>query len=417
MKYIIEGGKRLEGSLIASGNKNSTFPCMAAALLTDQEVVIKNVPQIRDTEILLQILEAIGVSINRSGSTVILKAASLTSELPKELTSKLRGSVVLAGAILSRLKKVQFFHPGGDVIGIRSIDVHLRGFEVLGAKVKRDDLKYTISSRESSKRNLEIFFPMTSVTGTENLILASVLKPGITTLKNCTSEPHIVDLCQMLISMGANIEGVGSDKLIIKGAKMLKGTTFKLGVDTLEVGTYAIAAAVSKGSIDVLGLDRTDLNPILVPLADFGLKFKKIPGGLNFYSEKLTAIPKLTTNIWPGFPTDMMSLVIVLATQAKGVTLCHDWIYESRMFFTDKLIAMGANITIADPHRVLVYGPSKLRGRELETPDIRAGMALVLAALIASGKSVINRAELIERGYEDVVEKLTGLGALIEAID
>jgi len=220
----------------------------------------------------------------------------------------------------------------------------------------------------------------------------------------------------MLIKMGVGLKGIGTDTLEIKGASKLNGTVFSIRADYIEIGTYAIAAAITGGDITVTGLDDTDLDPVLFPLEKFGVQIDQKKESIRFTAKKLTAIPILTTNVWPGFPTDLMSVFIVLATQSSGVTLCHDWMFESRMFFTDKLLSMGANITIADPHRVFVYGPDELRGRELESPDIRAGMALVLAALVASGQSVVNKAELIERGYEDVVEKLQSLGADIKRI-
>ena len=329
--------------------------------------------------------------------------------------TKLRGSIVLVGSILSRVGKVIFYHPGGDIIGRKSIDTHLEGFKLLGASIKKDDVKYTLSL-ESKSGEVSIFLTEASVTATENLILASVLGKKLVLLRNCAKEPHIVDLCRMLTQMGAKIEGVGSDSLKITGVEKLSGTKYRIGIDFIEVGTYAVAAAITGGKIKIDEIDATDLEPILFALKEFGVNYE-INKGITFWANRLKSPKKLTTNIWPGFPTDLMSVAIVLATQSKGVMLCHDWMYESRMFFVDKLISMGANITLADPHRVFIYGPTKLKGRNLETPDIRAGMALVLAALVAKGKSTINQAELIERGYEDVLGKLRSLGAEIERSD
>lgn len=415
MKYIINGGHRLDGTVRISGNKNSVFPCVGAALLTSDEVTLENIPSLKDTEVLIQILKKLGVSAQKEGSTLKIKALDLRRfSLPEDLMIKLRGSVVLAGAILGRFGRVNFYHPGGDVIGRRSIDTHLEGFKALGATVKKNNLKYSIFNLSQTNGDCDIFLSEASVTATENLILASVLGQRQVVLRNAAKEPHIADLCKMLVQMGAQIEGAGCDTLTIKGVSSLRGTTFRIGEDFIEAGTYAVAAAVTGGEVKIEGItDASILDPLIMPLKSFGIKIENIDGGVKVYPSKLKSVPLLVTNIWPGFPTDFMSVAIVLATQCKGVTLCHDWMYEGRMFFTDKLITMGAKITLADPHRVLVYGPDKLRGRSLATPDIRAGMALVVAALAAKGKSVINQAELIERGYEEVVEKLKSLGAEI----
>lgn len=417
-KIIIQGGAKLKGTIKISGNKNAVFPCIAAALLTSEKVILKNVPNITDTQILVEILQVLGVKIKMGGDTLEIEAKNInTTELPETLTNRLRGSILLAGALLSRKGKVTFSHPGGDIIGKRSIEVHLDGFSQLGSKVKTSDRHYTVTAGSTASLERKIFLEFPSVTGTEILVLAAARKSGVTTLKNCTQEPHVVDLCKMLTAMGAVIEGIGTSTLVIKGVEELSGTEYTLGADYIEFGTYAVAAGLTGGEIEILGCEDLDTDPIIWPLQKMGLKIE----GNRFItrsSKKLSTVPwDLRTNIWPGFPTDLMSVMIVLATQANGVSLLHDWIYESRMFFVDKLISMGAHITIADPHRVLVYGPSKLMGRNLETPDIRAGMSLVLAALVARGQSTIHRAELIDRGYEDVVGKLTTLGANIQKVD
>lgn len=415
MKYIIEGGKKLIGEMQISGNKNAVFSSVAACLLTKEEVVLENVPQIRDSEVLIQIIKKIGVKVRQDGSTLYIQASELRqSFLPKELVVKLRGSIVIIGSLLGRLGRATFYHPGGDIIGKRSIETHLEGFKALKVEIKREDLKYSLHVSDNDEEDVSFFLPEASVTAVQNLVLFSVIGKRTVTLKNCPKEPQIVDLCKLLVQMGANISGAGSDTLIIKGVEQLHGTKFRLGIDYIELGTYAIAAAVTDGRITVSGLDNTDLEPVLLPLRRVGVMIEVKDYEITFSAGQLKSIPKLTTNIWPGFPTDMMSVAIVLATQCKGMTLCHDWMYESRMFFVDKLITMGANVSLADPHRVFVYGPSKLKGRELDTPDIRAGMALVLAALAAKGKSIIHRAELIERGYEDATSKLRSLGANIE---
>lgn len=417
MKYVITGGKQLNGKIRVSGNKNSVFPCIAAALLTDEEVILENVSHVKDSEVLIQIVKKLGVSAKVEGSTVKLRAVSIRHHtLPENLVTKLRGSIVLVGALLSRVGKVKFWHPGGDLIGQRSIDVHLAGLKALGADIKKSNLAYLITyGKKAPPEVMDIFLREASVTATENLILASVLGKHVVILRNCAKEPHVIDLCKLLAQMGAEIHGSGGDTLKIWGVDKLSGTKFAVGMDYVEVGTYMIAAAITGGKLEIEGIDETEMNPVFMPLKEFGIRVEHKDKSIIVWADRLKSPDKLTTNIWPGFPTDLMSVVMVLATQSKGVILCHDWLYESRMFFVDKLISMGASIILADPHRVLINGATKLKGRRLDTPDIRAGMALVLAALVAKEQSVINQSELIERGYEDVVGKFKSLGADIES--
>ncbi len=418
-KYIIEGGKKLQGKMKISGNKNSILPCLAACLLTDQEVTLHNVPNISDVEVFLEILKFLGAKVEKKDNWVKICCLKINKHnLPEDFASKLRASVLLVGPLLARVGKVSFSHPGGDVIGKRSITTHLAGFEKIGFEFKINDLKYVGERSKKTSVDLAVFLEEASVTATENLLLGATLGQSQITLKNCATEPHVVDLCNLLIQMGANITGVGSSTLVVRGVSKLGPADFTIGSDYIELGTYAAMAAFTSGQIEITNGCLDDLEPILLPLQNMGLKFSCLSNNLiTVSSGKIVALPKLNTNIWPGFPTDLMSVMIVLATQARGVSLMHDWMYESRMFFVDKLISMGAHIHIADPHRVFISGPTKLSGRNLETPDIRAGMALVLAALVAKGQSVINRAELIERGYENVVEKLTKLGANIKRLE
>lgn len=419
-KYIIEGGVRLKGEIKISGNKNSVLPCMAAALLTEETVTLKNCPKIADVQVFLELLRSLGVEIIEGADGEIkLKAKQISTDiLNKELMVRLRASVLLVGPLLARLGKVEFYHPGGDIIGKRSIETHLKGFKSLGYEFEKEDKRYLGKRTRHVSEDVEIFLDEPSVTATENLVLAAVLGKGKTIIKNCAMEPHVVDLCNLLLKMGAKIEGVGSTTLIIHPKEKLNGTEFKIGQDYVEIGTYAIAAAITSGNLILTNCNLEDLEPIFLPLEEFGVKLEKYgTDKIKVSADHLKSIEKLSVRPWPGFPTDLMSVFIVLATQSEGVTLLHDWMYESRMFFVDKLISMGASIIIADPHRVLVHGPSKLIGRELETPDIRAGMALVLASLCAKGTSVINKAELIERGYEDVVGNLSRLGVNIQRLD
>lgn len=417
--YIIEGGVPLKGEVSISGNKNSVFPCIAAALLTNEEVVLENIPDIADVKVMIDILNSLGVVTGFENHNLTINANGITEhKIPEELSRKLRGSVVLVGALLSRFGKVEFSHPGGDIIGRRTIKPHLEGFEKLGFEVRVRDLSYSIKRNRSLKDTVTFFLEEPSVTATENLILASVKSEGKTVLKNCAKEPHIVDLCKMLVKMGANISGIGESSLTILGVKNLAGTNFAIGPDYIELGTYAVASVVTKGQIEIKNCSLDDLEPIALPLQKMGIHLEqKGDNKIHVWNSRLKPYGHLKVNVWPGFPSDFMSPIILLSTQVEGVSLLHDWMYESRMFFADKLISMGAHITIADPHRVLVSGPTKLYGREVESPDIRAGMTLVLAALVAEGRSVIQKAELIERGYEDVVGKLQSLGARIERLD
>lgn len=419
-KYIIEGGVRLRGEVKISGNKNSVLPAMAACLLTDEEVILKNCPNIADVQVFMELLRGLGVDVSTlNDGEIKLRAKEISGDvLPKELTSRLRAAVLLVGPLLGRLGKIEFYHPGGDIIGKRSIDTHLKGFKSLGYEFEREDKRYLGKRTRHVSEETSIFLDEPSVTATENLILAAVLGKGETTIKNCAEEPHVVDLCNLLNKMGAKITGVGSSTLVIKPVEKLNGAQFTISQDYVEIGTYAVAAAITYGSITLTNCTLEDLEPIVIPLEEFGVRIQKYGDNkIKVSAETLRSVERLHVRPWPGFPTDLMSVFIVLATQAPGVTLLHDWMYESRMFFVDKLINMGASIIIADPHRVLVHGPSKLVGRELETPDIRAGMALVLASLVARGTSVINKAELIERGYEDVVGNLSRVGVNIKRIE
>lgn len=412
----IIGKKRLTGKVTVAGNKNSVLPIMAACILTEDECVIENVPKISDVGVMAKLLEVCGAKVSGVGSAkLVISAKNIHSaEFPSALTEKLRASVLLLGPVLSRVGKITIGYPGGDIIGRRPLDTHIQALEALGAKTKQENDVFIAQTVKLKGANF--FLEEASVTATENAIMAAVLAQGETTIKRAASEPHIVDLCQFLIKMGANISGVGSNVLFIKGVSKLTGTSYSIRPDHIEVGTFAILAAVTEGKIEISPIVTEDLNMILLTLEKFGVDFKVEDDTLTVSDGKLNAVEKVTTDVWPGFPTDLMAPMIVLATQAHGVTILHDWMYESRMFFVDKLLSMGAKVEIADPHRVLVYGPADLRGQRLDTPDIRAGIALVIAALCARGKSRIDKAELIERGYENIVERLSALGAQIKEV-
>ena len=321
---------------------------------------------------------------------------------------------MLLAPVLARLGKIEMGFPGGDIIGRRPLDSHIQVLTSMGAKIKEEnDL---IHATADGFQGVEIFLQEASVTATENALIAASVAKGLTTIKRAAQEPHVIDLCHFLQKMGAQIEGVGTSILRVNGVNNLSGANHRVRPDNVEVGTFAILAALTHGKIEIYPIITQDLDMILLILKKFGAKFKISDDKLTIEDSKLNAVEKVVTDIWPGFPTDLMAPMIVLATQAKGMTILHDWMYESRMFFVDKLLSMGAKVEIADPHRVFVYGATKLRGQVLDTPDIRAGIALVIAALIAKGKSTIERAELIERGYENIVERLSALGAKIKRI-
>lgn len=416
MKFEITGGAKLAGKIKVAGNKNAVLPAMAAALLTGEKITLLNVPIIGDVEVMGQLLTQIGVEITGIGTSKLEIQAKNIREINLDpvSVSKLRAAILLSGTLLVRTGKFSMRHPGGDIIGRRGVDTHLEALETLGAKIIKDSDNYS-GSIGKFKAN-KIFLTEASVTATENTLMVAALKPGKTVIKNAASEPHVADLAKMLTKMGAKITGVGSNLLEVYGVKRLTGVEFEVGPDYIEAGTLAVAAAVTSGDIEIEGVNLDDMEMILLTLAKIGVNFTPAANSLVIKPSKLTAAAKIDSGLYPAFPTDLMSAIIVLATQAQGVTLLHDWLYESRMFFVDKLISMGADVTICDPHRVLVSGPTKLRGQELDTPDIRAGIALVIAAMAAEGKSIINRVELIDRGYEKIEERLSKLGAKIKRI-
>lgn len=416
-KFIVKGNAKLSGKVKAAGNKNSVLPIMAAALLAKDASTLENVPHISDVKIMADLLRLTGVEIKFHTNSKLTVNPSKVKRIdyPNSLTEKLRASVTLLGPIVARVGYIKMGYPGGDIIGRRPLDTHFQVLEALGAKVKRDENYFEVTAQKLE--GCEIFLQEASVTATENAIIAASAARGQTIIKRAASEPHVVDLCEFLIKMGAIIEGVGSNVLKITGSSNLYGTTHTIRTDHIEVGTFAILAAVTKSRVDISPIIKGDLDMTLLTLKKFGVKFEIAGDILKIFPSKLTAVEKVVTDVWPGFPTDLMAPMIVLATQAEGVTILHDWMYESRMFFVDKLLSMGAKVDIADPHRVFVYGPRKLHGQKLDTPDIRAGIALVIAALAAGGKSEIDKVELIERGYENIVDRLSALGAKIERIN
>lgn len=412
-KLKIFGGKKLSGEVKVAGNKNSVLPIIAACLLSEEESTVENIPNISDVDVMIELVKLCGAKVNRRKTALVINPKSIREvEFPKELTSKLRASVVLLAPLLARVGKIKMGYPGGDTIGRRSLDAHIQVLKSLGTKIEVEN-EYIIASASKLKGS-DIFLQEASVTATENVLIAASTAQGETTIKRAACEPHVVDLCQFLIKMGAQIDGIGTPTLKITGAANLFGANHTVRSDHIEVGTFAILASIASKKIEIYPVIKEDLDMILLTLKNFNVDFELVSDKLIVYGSKLKSQEKVVTDVWPGFPTDLMAPMIVLATQAQGITILHDWMYESRMFFVDKLLSMGAKVEIADPHRVFVYGKTNLHGQTLDTPDIRAGIALVIAALIAKGESTIERAELIERGYENIVERLSALGARIE---
>ncbi len=425
-ELVIEGRHPLSGTVIPSGNKNAAFPLISAALLTDQPVVLHNLPHIGDVGSMLDIVADLGVEVTyQDDHTVRLQAVSVRKVMPDpELFGDIRGALVLMGALLAREGQVTLPRPGGDQIGRRRIDTHLLALQQLGATRSNDD-QLSLTARQL--RGADILLDEASVTATENAVLAAATAEGTTIIRNAASEPHAQDLCLMLNQMGADIEGISSNTLTIQGTRTLKGTDFALGSDYLEVGSYIGLAAVTGGEVLIKNAAPEHLRMTLLVFERLGVR-PQIRGNdlwvsadqsLEIVPDLGDAIPKIDDSPWPGFPADMMSAGIVVASQSTGTVLFHEKMFESRLFFVDKLIGMGARIVLCDPHRCLVQGPSQLHAESqgISSPDIRAGMALLIAALCAKGTSRIRNIGQIDRGYERVAEKLQALGARIERVD
>jgi UDP-N-acetylglucosamine 1-carboxyvinyltransferase len=423
-RYEIEGKRSLKGSVKASGNKNAALPCLAAALLTEEPVLLRNIPEIEDTQVMLQVLARLGARVEKDGENAwrITAAALSTCQIPREESKKIRASILLAGPLLARCGDVVLPPPGGDVIGRRRLDTHFLAFRALGAAVKIDGV---ISVKAKKLAGADIFLDEASVTATENALMAAVLARGRTVIRNAASEPHVQDLCRLLCAMGARIEGIGSNILVIEGVERLHGAEFSIGSDYIEVGSFIGLAAVTGSELEIRNVDAEHLRMTRIAFGKLGITWEADGASLLVSArQKLEVcpdmggmIPKIDDAPWPGFPTDLMSIMLVAATQVTGTVLIHEKMFESRMFYVDKLIGMGARIVLCDPHRAVVSGPSDLKASDLTSPDVRAGMAMVIAALCAEGKSVIHNVYQIERGYEKLVPRLTALGASIRAVE
>ncbi len=414
-KFLIQGGTPLSGEIAVAANKNAVLPMMAASLLTDEDCYLDNVPAIADVATMAEILQELGAEVAfLPENRVRINCSGATSFHPSELlVERLRASIVLMGPLLARFGRANMHHPGGDAIGTRSIGTHIHALEGMGATFEVGDNFY-LARMNGIPCKRHIFLNEASVTATENAMLLAASQPGLTTIRNAAGEPHVANLAIQLGAMGAHIEGAGSNVVTVEGCSNLKGASAPIWPDHVEAGTFAALAAACRGTVRITNVIPDHLDMILLVLEQMGVDFRLEGNMMEVRPADLRAAPKIQTGIWPAFPTDLASIFIVLATQARGMTLVHDWMYEARMFFVDRLLQMGANIVLADPHRAVVSGPSDLRGREISSPDIRAGIALVMAALIATGESEIDRIELIDRGYERIDERLQALGARIE---
>jgi UDP-N-acetylglucosamine 1-carboxyvinyltransferase len=417
-RFIIHGQRPLSGTAGIVGNKNAALPMLAACLLTDEPVKLSGVPQILDVAVMLDLLVSLGVSVERSGDAVRLCAARIRRrKLEPELCRRVRSSILLAGPLAARHGRAELPPPGGDVIGRRRVDTHLHGLRELGIQT---EFGRSYVFRRRQLRGAEILLDEASVTATENLLMAATLAPGVTTLHNAACEPHVQNLGELLCKMGARISGLGTNRLRIEGVEKLGGAEHTVGPDLIELGSYLAAVAATGGELTVRGaVPPLELAVIAKAFRKLGVSWTATGEGLRLAARKALTIrkdfggmiPKIEDGAWPAFPSDLMSVALVLATQARGSVLFFEKMFESRMYFVDRLLEMGAHIVQCDPHRVVVSGPARLHGTRQTSPDIRAGMALIIAALCAKGESVIENAQMVDRGYERLDDKLRALGA------
>jgi UDP-N-acetylglucosamine 1-carboxyvinyltransferase len=419
--FVIEGGHRLSGTITPVGNKNAALPLLAACLLSDQPLTLHNVPDIGDVRVKLQMLAGLGVEATwLSSSTLRLHAANVTSSQPDvALAKRIRTSILLAGPLLSRTGRAVLARPGGDSIGHRRLDTHFIALRSLGASLNVTKDAYELSAKRL--RGTTLFLDEMSVTGTEQAIMAAVLAEGTTTIANAASEPHVQDVCRCLVAMGAQISGIGTNTITIQGVDRLHSAEYTLGPDYMEVGSFIGLAAVTRSSLRIANARPEEHRMTRIMFGRLGVQWEDdgqdivIPGDqeLRVQDDLHGVVPKIDDSPWPGFPPDLMSIALVIATQAHGTVLIHQKMFDGRLFFVDKLLGMGARVILCDPHRAVVVGPAKLYGEKLTSPDIRAGMALVIAALCASGTSVISNIAQIDRGYQRIEERLSALGAHI----
>jgi UDP-N-acetylglucosamine 1-carboxyvinyltransferase len=420
-RFVVEGGRRLEGAIRPGGNKNAALPILAACLLTDDAVTLRNLPDIQDVRVMLQILEGIGATVERLEPNVVrVQASGEVSSSPNvELSKKIRASILLAGPLLARCGSVAVAKPGGDAIGRRRVDTHLLALETLGAQIEVSAYEYRMSAQ--TLRGKKMFLDEASVTATENAIMAAALAEGTTTIYNAAAEPHVQDLCRFLNLLGAQVEGIATNSLTINGVDTLHGGDFTIPSDHIEVGSYIGLAAVTRSELLIEDAVPEHMYAVRHMLEKLGVDIKIEGDNIRVPREQElrvrydigAAVPKIDDGPWPLFPADLLSIMIVVATQAEGTAMIFEKMFESRLFFTDKLISMGARIILCDPHRAIIVGGGRLLGAEISSPDIRAGMALLLAALCAKGESIIHNIHQIDRGYERIEERLNRIGARI----
>ena len=424
VQFIVEGGQRLAGTITPAGNKNAALPIVAAALLTDQPVQLLNVPRIRDIETMVELVRSTGAECVWTGDNALRVHARevRAADLDPMLCARIRASILLAAPLLARCGSVTLSPPGGDVIGRRRLDTHFHVLHALGAEYELGE-KFTFHTK--ALKGADVFLDEPSVTATENALIAAVAAEGTTILRNAASEPHVQDLAKFLVALGAEIEGIGSNVYTIHGGRTLHGTSYTIGPDHIEVGSFIGLAAVTRSTLRIANAGVVHLRSLLMGFERLGISCQIEGDDLLVPAEQSRVIqgdlgghvPKIEDQPWPAFPADVMSIAIVTATQCEGMILMHEKMFESRMYFVDKLVAMGARIVLCDPHRAIVSGPTRLRGNTVESPDIRAGMAMLLAALCAEGVSTINNATQIERGYENIESRLGALGARIKRVE
>jgi UDP-N-acetylglucosamine 1-carboxyvinyltransferase len=423
-KFLIDGGVPLSGTLVPAGNKNAALPILASAVLTDDEVVVRNVPRIRDVDAMLEILRSIGVDVLWRGPNEISLCAAGVDEvaIEEELAERIRASFLLAGPLLARFHRAIMPPPGGDVIGRRRLDPHLDAFRAMGAAVECG--REIVLTAPGALKPTDVFMDEPSVMATENVLMAAALTPGTTVIGNAACEPHVQDLARMLLKMGADIQGIGSNVITVNGAARLHGCEHEVAPDHIEIGSFMALAGVTGGELRIKDTVPSDLRMIRLVFSSMGLRSELdgndvvVPGGQKLVTSSDVGgyKCKVQDGPWPAFPADLTSIAVALATQAEGSILVHEWMFENRLIFTDKLILMGADIVLCDPHRAIITGPRRLRGERVESPDIRAGMAMLLAALCADGRSEIGNIRQIDRGYERIDERLRELGARIERV-
>ena len=424
-KFIIEGGTPLAGTIVPAGNKNAALPALAACLLTREEVVLRNIPRIADVDAMLELLRLLDVKVEwRDENVVALRADELShSDVDRDYAERIRASFLLAGPLLARRGRAEMPPPGGDVIGRRRLDPHLDAFRALGAEVHVDRNYYRLSASDGLHA-CDFFMDEPSVMATENALMAAALTPGSTVIHNAASEPHVQDVARLLMAMGARIEGIGSNLMIVHGQEELGGADYTIGPDYIEIGSFIALAACTGGELRIKDTLPDDLRMTRLAFERLGCRIEFegndaiVPAGqrLRVKSDEGDAISKIEDGPWPAFPADLTSIAVAMATQAEGLILIHEKMFENRLYFVDKLVTMGARVIVCDPHRAVVSGPGRLHGERMESPDIRAGMAILIAALCADGTSEIGNIGQIDRGYERIDERLRTLGARIERV-